>query len=87
VVTLERNGSDLVLGISDDGAGFDLSVLRNSAATLGLRGMEERVQALGGLITINSAPSLGTEICARFPIRCAQSRSLSAALCDLSATR
>jgi len=87
VVTLERNGSDLVLGISDDGAGFDLSVLRNGAATLGLRGMEERVQALGGLITINSAPSLGTEICARFPIRCAQSRSLSAALCDLSATR
>ena len=87
VVTLERNGSDLVLGIADDGAGFDLSVLRNGAATLGLRGMEERVQALGGLFTINSAPSVGTEILARFPIRSAQARSLSAALCDLSATR
>lgn len=68
VVTLERNGSDLELGISDDGAGFDLSVLRNGAATLGLRGIEERVHALGGLITINSGPSQGTEICARFPI-------------------
>jgi PAS domain S-box-containing protein len=87
VVTLERNGSDLVLRIADDGAGFDLSVLRNGAATLGLRGMEERVQALGGLISINSAPSQGTDISARFPIRGAQSRSLSAALCDLSATR
>lgn len=87
VVTLERNGSDLVLGISDNGMGFDLGVLRNGAATLGLRGMEERVQALGGLMTINSAPSLGTEIFAHFPIRSAQTRSLSAALCDLSATR
>ena len=76
LVTLERNGSDLVLGITDNGA-----------ATLGLRGMEERVQALGGLMTINSARSLGTEISARFPIRSAQVRSLSAALCDLSATR
>ena len=86
-VTLERIGSDLILLISDDGVGFDLSVMRNGAATLGLRGMEERVQALGGYITIDSAPSIGTEICARFPIRGAQSRSLSAALCDLSATR
>ena len=86
-VTLERVGSDLILLISDDGVGFNLSVLRNGAATLGLRGMEERVQALGGVITIDSAPSLGTEICARLPIRGAQSRSLSAALSELSATR
>lgn len=86
-VTIDRTGSDLILLISDDGIGFDLRLLRNGAATLGLRGMEERVQALGGLITIDSAPSLGTEICARFPIRCAQSRSLSAALSELSATR
>ena len=69
VVTLERTGSDLMLLISDDGVGFDLSVLRNGAATLGLRGMEERVHALGGSITINSSPSLGTEICAHFPVR------------------
>lgn len=66
VVTLERIGSELVLLIADDGVGFDLSVLRNGAATLGLRGMEERVHALGGLITIYSAPSCGTRICARF---------------------
>ena len=72
VVTLERIESYLMLLISDDGVGFDLSVLRNGAATLGLRGMEERVHALGGLITIDSSPSLGTEICARLPFCCAQ---------------
>lgn len=87
VVTLERTGADLVLLIADDGVGFDLSVLRSGAATLGLRGMEERVQALGGLITIDSRASFGTEICARFRIRSVQSRSISTALCDVPATR
>ena len=38
-------------------------------STLGLRGMEERAQAVGGTITIDSAPALGTEICARLPIK------------------
>ena len=70
-VRLERTGDDLVLVISDDGAGFDLKAVRaagNEAATLGLRGMEERAQAVGGTLTIDSAPRLGTQICASFPL-------------------
>ena len=67
-VVLERAGQDLVLLVSDDGAGFDKKALRTSAATLGLRSMEERVQAVGGSITIDSALDVGTAICARFPI-------------------
>jgi signal transduction histidine kinase len=42
--------------------------------------MEERVQAMGGSITIDSAPDLGTAICARIPIPSPQGRTLSAAL-------
>lgn len=84
IVMLERSGPELVLWISDDGVGFDLGMLRSGAATLGLRGMEERVQALGGSLTIDSSPRLGTEICARFPIRGAHSRSLATALCEIS---
>ena len=79
-VVLERVGQDLILLISDDGAGFDMKVLRTSAATLGLRSMEERVQAMGGSITIDSAPDRGTAICARLPIPYPQIRTLSAAL-------
>ena len=69
---LERAGTDLLLLIADDGVGFDVRGLRNRSGevmTVGLRGMEERVQALGGSITIDSAPALGTEICARFPLQ------------------
>ena len=71
-IRLERVLSDLILLITDDGAGFDARMLRAGGAgmsTLGLRGMEERAQAVGGTITIDSAPALGTEICARLPIK------------------
>lgn len=79
-VMLGRVGQDLTLLISDDGAGFDMKALRTSAATLGLRSMEERVQAMGGSITIDSAPASGTAICARLPIPSPQGRSLYATM-------
>jgi signal transduction histidine kinase len=41
---------------------------RSATATLGLRGMEERAQAVGGILTVDSAPRLGTQICASFPL-------------------
>lgn len=71
-VRLERTGGDLMLIISDDGTGFDPKAVRaagNASATLGLRGMEERAQAAGGTLTIDSAPRLGTQICASFPLK------------------
>jgi len=70
-VLLEKNGSELTVMVGDNGRGFNVNALRNGSAgapTLGLRGMEERVHAVGGTITIDSGPALGTEICARFPI-------------------
>jgi signal transduction histidine kinase len=70
-IRLERTGSDLMLVIGDDGVGFDVKAVRTGAsatATLGLRGMEERAQAVGGTLTVDSAPRLGTQICASFPL-------------------
>ena len=70
-IRIERTGSDLMLVIGDDGIGFDVKAVRTGAgstATLGLRGMEERAQAVGGTLTVDSAPRLGTQICASFPL-------------------
>jgi PAS domain S-box-containing protein len=70
-IRLERTGSDLILLIADDGTGFDVKAVRSAGsgpATLGLRGMEERAQAVGGTLTVDSAPGLGTQICASFPV-------------------
>lgn len=46
--------------IADQGAGFDLSKARAAAGHIGLFSMEERVKALGGKLTIESAPGQGT---------------------------
>ena len=70
-VRLERTGDELMLVIGDDGVGFDPEAVRaagTASATWGLTGMEERAQALGGTLTIDSAPRLGTQICAIFPL-------------------
>ena len=69
-VRLEMTGSELLLVIGDNGSGFDVKEMRSAsdAPTLGLRGMEERAQAVGGTLTIDSAPSAGTQICATFPV-------------------
>jgi signal transduction histidine kinase len=49
--------------VSDDGRGFDPSRTRG----LGLIGMEERVQRLGGNFTVDSAPGKGTTVKAELP--------------------
>ena len=70
-VKLERTGNELVLVISDDGVGFDPEAVRaaeTASATWGLTAMEERAQAAGGTLTIDSAPNRGTQICAIFPL-------------------
>jgi PAS domain S-box-containing protein len=47
------------LEVSDDGVGFDPTRARQSGG-LGLRGIEERVQHIGGRLLVNSAPDEGT---------------------------
>lgn len=71
-VILRKESWKLILTISDDGVGFDVVALRPMAprgATLGLLGMQERAQAVGGAIQIHAIPSKGTEIHAIFPIK------------------
>ena len=68
-----RTGSDLMLVIGDDGVGFDVKAVRTGGtATLGLRGMEERAQAVGGTLTVDSEPRRGTQVCASFPLAAEQ---------------
>ncbi|MCP3977881.1 MAG: hypothetical protein GY716_00930 [bacterium] len=59
------------LSIRDDGAGFDLDQALEAAVRgrhLGLLGMRERVEALGGVLVVDSAPGRGTAITAELPL-------------------
>ena len=56
--------------IKDDGRGFDVvaALDRKGERGLGLIGMRERVNALSGQLTIESAPGRGTELRITIPL-------------------
>jgi two-component system, NarL family, sensor histidine kinase UhpB len=56
--------SRLELTVRDDGCGFD----PGTPLGLGLQGMRERVQALGGIYVIEGAPGRGTCVRITIPI-------------------
>ena len=66
VVTLAFGGDvdRVTFMISDNGVGFDLMKLTDgeNASGLGLLSMRERVEAVGGRLTLESVPGLGTRI-------------------------
>lgn len=57
----------VTLELQDDGIGFDLDAARRDGG-IGLRGMEERVQQLGGALQIESAPGQGTRLWVKIPM-------------------
>ena len=64
-IDIESLDSGLRFAIRDDGAGFDCAAARSRAlagGSIGLAGMEERVELLGGTIEIDSSPGRGTHI-------------------------
>jgi two-component system, NarL family, sensor histidine kinase UhpB len=55
--------------IRDDGVGFDMTaVAKRGGAGLGLPGMRERIETLGGVLTIRSAAGAGTQLLATIPL-------------------
>ncbi len=65
VVRLEERGGDLVFAVTDDGAGFDPAT---TGYGTGLRGMADRLEALGGDLWVESAPGRGTTVTGRISI-------------------
>ncbi|MBW2184513.1 MAG: ATP-binding protein [Deltaproteobacteria bacterium] len=66
-VRLYLQENKLTLTIRDNGSGFDVEKELQETNGLGIRGMRERIESLGGMFTITSAPDKGTEISAALP--------------------
>ena len=69
---LAFESDELTLRIRDNGCGFDLSRTlegADSVGHLGLLGIKQRVDALGGVLQITSDPGSGTEFEIRMPIQ------------------
>ncbi len=67
-VALSDEGDSIELSVSDDGQGFVPAFERViSPSGMGLAGMQERVELLGGELQVDSTPGQGTQIVARVP--------------------
>jgi two-component system sensor histidine kinase NreB len=65
-VSLSKEDQTIVLGVEDDGKGFDVEK-GLSRHQLGLIGMQERTKLAGGLFSLSSQMGRGTTIRAVWP--------------------
>jgi signal transduction histidine kinase len=66
-VELSGHYNQIDLCVSDNGSGFTLESVKREAG-LGLISMRERVRLVGGHLSVESGPSLGTQIRVRIPL-------------------
>jgi len=66
---IEFDGANVTLTVSDNGSGFEVPNLAalTSGGRLGLLGMKERAQLVGGVCEIHSTPGAGTSVKAVVP--------------------
>jgi signal transduction histidine kinase len=69
-ISLRRDGESGELVIVDAGGGFDPAIIpeRESEGHFGLRGMRERLQAIGGTSRLESVLGAGTTVTLRVPL-------------------
>ena len=65
-IRLQVEDDTLVAKVIDDGRGFDPMAAQGGG--VGLVGMRERVEELGGQIEVKSRPGEGTEVTVRVPV-------------------
>lgn len=69
-VKLEIGEGGVLLCLADDGIGFDLQhVMRHERGSLGLKSMRERIEMMGGVLSLNTAPGHGTVLEAHIPLQ------------------
>jgi signal transduction histidine kinase len=73
-VSISLTGTDggLRLEIADDGPGFDAAAMNGAEDQLGLFGMRERAESLGGEFRLTSGPGDGTRLTATLPFATAE---------------
>jgi signal transduction histidine kinase len=64
-VRLREDGRQLLVEVMDDGGGFDVAFAPRGA---GLTNMEDRLEALGGTLQIETSPGQGTTLRATVPV-------------------
>lgn len=69
-VVVERRGDRVVAIVEDDGCGFDAAAAMDGGH-MGLFGIRERVDLMGGTLHVESTPGEGTSVFVEVPIELA----------------
>ena len=64
-IELYEGEGTLVLAVEDDGVGFDPDA---KSEGVGITGMHERASLVGGTITFDSEPGMGTHVVLEIPV-------------------
>ena len=67
-VKMDFKSDKVIVNVTDNGSGFDPYFKNSANKHLGLQGMQERVDMLGGRLEINSSPGQGTSISIMIPL-------------------
>jgi len=69
-VLLEQRKGSVIAIIEDDGRGFDVegALTSGQLKRLGLHGMQERAHLVGGMLTLESTPGVGTTVFIEIPL-------------------
>jgi signal transduction histidine kinase len=76
-IRIGRKNRIFCCSIEDDGVGFDVRAVQSDCKRrgLGLSGMQERLNAIGGTLSIDSEPGRGTKILIRLPTEASNASS------------
>jgi signal transduction histidine kinase len=64
-IRLSQENGVLSFSVLDDGRGFDTTI---ASTGTGLQGMADRIDAVGGELSVESAPGRGTTVAGRIPV-------------------
>ena len=67
-ISAHCTGNTIEVEVSDTGSGFETEAVATSSSGLGLPGLRERIESIGGQFEIRSAIGQGTQLIARFSI-------------------
>ncbi len=67
-VILHMTPRHVQVSVADAGKGFDIN-LKEGCESIGMAGMKERVNAVGGSLSIQSTPGRGTLVCVDFDLK------------------
>jgi NarL family two-component system sensor histidine kinase YdfH len=82
-IHVSRRDDVLLIGVHDDGSGFDAASTSLQIGHYGLLGMRERAKLIGGQVEVKSEPGIGTTLLLQIPLHVEQNREGEARCSEL----